>query len=246
MRLNKQLMTTVSFAIVAGMLLVPVDGDAQGRGYGRGAGQGQGGDMSTMAASLPKQALSAEEEIGLSKMREEEKLARDVYQVLYEKWKQPVFANIAQSEQRHMDSVKVLIDKYSIVDPIRDSSRGVFTDPELQELYNSLVEQGSQSLLEALQVGATIEDLDIKDLYDFLARTDNRDIKIVYQNLAKGSRNHLRSFTSQLSFRGINYDAQFLTAAQVSVILTSPMERGRVDENGNSDRKRGRGRGPHA
>lgn len=103
---------------------------------------------------------------------------------------------------------------------------------ELQGLYNSLVERGNQSLVEALQVGATIEDLDIKDLDDLLEQTSNTDIKSVYQNLVKGSRNHLRSFTYELSLNGATYEAQFLSAAQVNAIITSPRERGRVDENG--------------
>jgi len=244
MRLIKQVLGAVSLAIVAGVLLVPGDGDARGKGYGRGTGGGQAG-LSTVVANLPMQELSAIEEVGLTKMREEEKLARDVYQVLSDKWGQRVFANIAQSEQRHMDAIKAVLDKYSMPDPVTDPSVGVFSDPELQELYDSLVEQGQQSLVEALQVGATIEDLDIKDLYDLLKQTDNADIKIVYQNLVKGSRNHLRSFTSQLTLNGATYNAQFLTAEQINDIITSPRERGRVDENGeqvDGNRNSGQGR----
>ena len=232
MKLNKQVISAASLAFIAGMLMAPVDGDAQGRGYGHGPGGGQQVGLSTLVANLPMQELSAEEEVGLTKMREEEKLARDVYQALFDKWGNPVFSNIAQSEQQHMNAIKALLDKYSMPDPITDSSIGVFTDPELQELYNSLLEQGLQSLVEAFQVGATIEDLDIKDLYDLLNQTDNTDIKTVYQNLAKGSRNHLRAFVSKLSLNGMTYEAQFLTTEQINDILTSPKERGRVDENG--------------
>jgi hypothetical protein len=96
------------------------------------------------------------EELGLIKMREEEKLARDVYATLYDVWEMPIFSNISQSEQRHMNAVKVLIDKYDLVDPVTDSTVGVFTDPEFTWLYVLLVEQGSASLVDALIVGATI------------------------------------------------------------------------------------------
>jgi len=123
---------------------------------------------------------------------------------------------------------------------------GVFTDPELQKLYTSLVAQGEKSQVEAFRVGATIEDLDIKDLYDFMEQTDNADIRMVYQNLAKGSRNHLRSFTNQLSLHGIVYEAQFLTTAQINDIVSSPQERGQVDENGvqqAGNRKSSKGQG---
>jgi hypothetical protein len=232
MKLNKKLIGAAGLAIVAGMLMTPADGETRGKGYGQGYGGGQQGSQFTSVANLPMQDLSVEEEVGLLKMREEEKMARDVYQVLYEKWNQQIFSSIAQSEQQHMNAVKVILDKYSLVDPVTDSSIGVFTDPDLGDLYNSLVEQGQLSVVDALIVGATIEDLDIKDLYDLIEETDNTDIKVVYQNLAKGSRNHLRAFTYQLSLQGVSYEAQFLTVEQMENILSSPRERGRVDENG--------------
>jgi hypothetical protein len=251
MKLNKQLISATGFALVCGVLMTPMDGNAMGRGQGNGGGQQAG--LSTIIARLPMQDISAIEGAGLIKMREEEKLARDVYLVLHEKWGHRVFSNIAQSEQQHMDAMKALLDKYNLKDPVGTSSAGVFTDPELQGLYTSLVEQGEQSLVEALKVGATIEDLDIKDLYDFLEQTDNGDIKTVYQNLVKGSRNHLRAFTKQLSMNGIIYRAQFLTSEQINDIISSPQERGRVDENGvqvsgnnNFGKRHGRGAGAQA
>ena len=232
--MRKQTLASVSsLALIAAILLLPVDSDARGRKHGNGGGNGGGqAGLSTIVASMPMQDLSFEEELGLSKMLEEEKLARDVYQVLYEKWNDRTFSQIARSEQKHMDAVQALFDKYSLVNPISDPGAGVFTDQKLQELYHSLVAKGEQSLVDAYQVGATIEDLDIKDLYDLLEQTDNSDIQMVYQNLVKGSRNHLRSFTYLLSLNDATYEAQFLTAEQISDIITAPRERGRVDENG--------------
>lgn len=223
-------------ALTAGMLIAPVEGKTGGS---RQVG------LSTLITNLPMQELSAEEEIGLTKMREEEKLARDVYQVLYDRWKQPIFKNIMQSEQQHMAAIKVLLDKYDRPDPVADSIAGVFVDPELQELYTSLIDQGRLSPTEAFYVGATIEDLDIKDLSILLEQTDNSDIRTVYQNLSKGSRNHLRAFVTQLSLNGKSYEAQFLSSEQVRDIVTSPKEKGAVDEDGNrvsgnSRQRRGR------
>jgi hypothetical protein len=189
-------------------------------------------NLAAIATNLPVQELSAEEAAGLTQMREEEKLARDVYQAMFEKWELAVFSNIARSEQRHMNAIKALLDKYGMADPVTDSAAGIFTNPEMLTLYTDLVEKGKTSLVDALQVGATIEDLDIKDLYDFLEQTDNTDIKTVYQNLAKGSRNHLRTFTYQLALNGAAYEAQYLTADKIDDIINSPRERGRVDENG--------------
>lgn len=139
--------------------------------------------------------LSPEEIDGLILMREEEKLARDVYLELYDIWGQQIFLNIANSESTHTNAVKLLLDKYNLTDPVTGDTRGVFTNQDLNELYASLVETGSTSLLDSLIVGATVEDLDIYDLQRLNEISDNQDITAVYDNLEKGSRNHLRSFT---------------------------------------------------
>ena len=83
--------------------------------------------------------LDATEASHLTFMREEEKLARDVYMVLYEKWGSRVFNNISQSEQRHMDAIKFLIEKYELTDPVQTDTPGSFVNEELQNLYNTLI-----------------------------------------------------------------------------------------------------------
>jgi hypothetical protein len=171
--------------------------------------------------------LSDAEVEGLLYMREEEKLARDVYLVLYEKWGMPVFQNIANSEQTHTDAVKTLIDRYGLQDPAAGQDVGIFTNPELQELYDLLVETGSQSLADALRVGVAIEEIDILDLEDWIAQTNQADIVLVYENLLKGSRNHLRSFVSTLERQtGEIYQPQYLDQAAYDAIVSSPTERG--------------------
>ena len=100
--------------------------------------------------------LSDAEVEGLLYMREEEKLARDVYLTLYEKWEMPIFQNISDSEATHMEAVKTLIDRYDLADPAEDKAVGVFVDETLQGLYDQLVAEGSQSLASALRVGAAM------------------------------------------------------------------------------------------
>ena len=229
MKLRKYMRKATLSMAIAGIMTLPLNCEAKGRGYGN---ESDRSCMPVWSNELPKQQLSPGEKTGLIKMREEEKLARDVYLTLYGKWSFNIFYNIAMSEQQHMNTVKALLEKYSLDDPAVNDSVGVFSNPEVIDLYDSLVQQGSQSLVEALKVGATIEDLDIMDLYELLGETENYEIKTVYQNLAKGSRNHLRAFTGQLSVNSISYEAQFLTADQINDIISSSQERGRVDENG--------------
>lgn len=173
-------------------------------------------------------ALSAEEIQWVLFMREEEKLARDVYQVLGERWELNLFANIARSEQSHMDAVGVLIARYALEDPVQEEV-GVFTSPELGELYQILVEEGSVSVESALQVGAEIEDLDISDLNEALAVTTAPDVRTVYANLQKGSRNHLRAFTKNIISRGGTYAPQYITQEAYDAIIAGAQERGRVE-----------------
>jgi hypothetical protein len=144
-------------------------------------------------------SLTPAETAKLQYMREEEKLARDVYKVLGAKWETAtIFQRIAASEQRHMDAVKVVLDRYGISDPAAGMGVGEFTDPTLQKLYTQLVADGSRSLEDALGVGVTIEKADIADLEQALAETDNADLEQLYGNLLRGSQNHLRAFTSQI------------------------------------------------
>jgi hypothetical protein len=88
-----------------------------------------------------------------------------------------------------------------------------------------LVATGSVSLVDGLKVGATIEEIDMIDLNKALLETDNQDIMLVYQNLLKGSRNHLRSFVSNLAKQGITYVPQYMAVADYQVIVNTPMER---------------------
>ena len=95
----------------------------------------------------------------------------------------------------HTASIKTLLDRYGVADPAAGKKAGEFADPKLAALYQDLIAEGSASLAAALKVGQKIEELDIKDLDERLARTNNADIKAVYTNLRRGSENHLRAFT---------------------------------------------------
>lgn len=160
-------------------------------------------------------------------MREEEKLARDVYLAMFDLWGLSAFENIAASESRHMEAVLGLIEDYGLSDPVVDTTPGAFSNPELAALYTELVEQGSQSLVSALTVGALIEDLDIRDLEEALAVTDRAGIERVYENLLQGSANHLRAFTTRLEAEGAEYEAVYHTEAELAALLTARSGSGR-------------------
>ena len=168
--------------------------------------------------------LSTEEIQTLTFMREEEKLARDVYLTLNETWPQPVFANIAQSEQQHMDAMLALLERYQIADPARPVI-GLFNNMELQALYDKLVIRGQQSATEALYVGASIEEIDILDLEKAIAETDQPDLRRAYENLLAASGNHLRAFVRNIEAQGLVYEPQHLDVEQLETILSTPTQR---------------------
>lgn len=189
-------------------------------------GQFNGIYLNSQIATLPMQTISDAESISLIHMREEEKLARDVYIAMFNKYGLRIFENISISEQTHTDAILQLLTKYAIKDPAGVNAVGVFTDPGLQALYTSLVNSGSVSVIEAYKVGAIIEDLDLNDLKNDLLKVDNQDIILVYQMLSKGSRNHMRNFYSNLKSLGFTYVPQFITQYELDAIVNTAMERG--------------------
>ena len=168
--------------------------------------------------------ISETEKEDLIFLREEEKLARDVYLYADDKYNIKIFSNISQSEQSHMDSVLALLIKYNLEDPVIDE-KGVFSNSYIQELYNTLVSQVDISLIDALIVGATIEDLDINDITEFESNTEKYDILNVYDNLKCGSRNHLRGFTDQLELNSTVYEPQFISVEEFEDIVESDPEK---------------------
>jgi hypothetical protein len=170
---------------------------------------------------LPNEELSEAEASALIYMREEEMLAHDGYLTFSAMYPNPVFKNIRNSEAIHTEAVRRLLVKYNLPDPMVNHVAGTFANPEFQGLYNSLVATGTQSLLKAMTVGATIEDLDIYDLKNRLLVVDNRDITFVFNNLMNGSKNHLRAFYANILFLGGTHIPQYLTQEEFNAIINS-------------------------
>jgi hypothetical protein len=167
-----------------------------------------------------------ETQADLTFLREEEKLARDVYRYAARRYpSMPIFGNIASSEQTHMDKTLAILQHYSLPDPVGNNAEGVFVDTLLQQLYVQLTQKVDLSLVDALQVGATIEDLDIADIMTNQAVTDlPDDIALLYAQLHCGSRNHLRAYVGQINTQGSSYAPQYLTASYYAEVLAGSHE----------------------
>ena len=182
----------------------------------------------------------------LTFMREEEKLARDVYLTLASLYPhQEVFGTIATtSEQTHTDTMRDKLAQFGLPDPNPDTndlpdSVGVFLGaewgPYFTEKFEALTGQGRSSELAALYVGAFIEELDMNDIAVCpqvmvdagypkpcgLQYTDEAALTNAYSSLIDGSENHLQAFVKQIEavIGDGNYVAQYLTQAEVDAIL---------------------------
>ncbi|MDZ7794960.1 MAG: DUF2202 domain-containing protein [Spirochaetia bacterium] len=125
------------------------------------------------------------------------------------------------------------MERYELEDPVADESsaaRGSYQREEFEVLYSDLTERGLASYQAALEVGALIEDLDIADLQKLISESSNADVKVVYQNLVKGSRNHLRAFTRQLMRYDGEYVPQYITKADYQKIITTRNEAGLITD----------------
>lgn len=162
--------------------------------------------------------LTKEEIDGLMEMREEEKLAHDVYVTFYKMYKFKIFDNISKSETAHTSSVLYVINGFKLTDPT-PAAATKFSNPLFTDLYAQLTKKGAVSLVEALKVGAFIEEYDIADLKRLIEETKNPTIAKVYGNLLRGSYFHLTAYTNALKFKGVIYTPTILSAEEYKDIL---------------------------
>lgn len=229
--MNRQLFLRYAGAALGGAVMSPMfsgcgGGDESGADDALPLARSgtEAGAVVSAAPALP-QDLSAEEIAGLLYMREEEKLAHDVYVALFSLWGHNVFNQIAQSEAQHTEVMRQLVLAHGLLDPAAGNAPGVFVNTELQSLYDTLVARGQASLIEALKVGCLIEEKDIQDINDKKAEVlDEPDIVRVYENLLCGSRNHLRAFNRTLTNQGGVYVPEVITQADWDAIANSPSE----------------------
>ena len=180
-------------------------------------------EANTSLNELESINLSTEDTNALLFMLEEEKLARDTYAYLDDLYGINQFSNIKLSEQSHMNAVANLLDQYNIAYTILPY--GEFENQEMQDFYDQFVEKGQIDAMNALEVGATIEDLDIVDLDEFIEATSNTSIISVFESLQCGSRNHLRSFVSVIENSNETYDPQFLSIEAYNEIIEDTNEK---------------------
>lgn len=184
MNTNRKLITS----LVAGAALL-------GGGVFATAQATTGTEAVPVSSSASTVAVDADVATALRFAREEERMARDLYATLADRYDGAApFAMITRSEQQHFDSVGRLLDRYKIADPAQDAKAGSYADPTLQKLYDQWLEQGQTSRSAAYDVGVALEQRDIADLEKTLATVDQTDVRQVFTALLNASRHHLAAF----------------------------------------------------
>jgi len=214
--------TVTSFVLAA--TLVDCGGGGSGNGQHGGTTAAEVTQLISAILSRPVEALSATESASLALIREEEKLAHDVYGVAAAQWGLNAFVNIGAGESMHQQALLALLDRYTLADPAAGLVEGQFSQATFTTLYTPLSSKARLSLIDALQVGLEIEELDIKDIETTKLGVDNADILYAYNELQRGSRNHLRSFWKQLQQQGGSYTPSHITQAEFDAIANSATE----------------------
>ena len=216
---------------------------------------------SQVSAALSGETSTLSEAVknDLAYMGNEERLAYDVYNKLYES-----FPNLQQldniptrSEIKHIEAVKGLIAKYAIdgktltvtdresekLSPDADLSSvaGSYDIQVIQDLYDQLILKGEQSEMDALQVGCMIEVVDINDLDKYLGDAQEsvaEDVVTVFEFLRDGSYSHYWAFDGGLKNIGISDGCCSLGEEYCKTEAEYPKE-----EKGNEKGKGGSGNG---
>ncbi len=208
----------------------PESGTGTGTGHGTGTGTGTGhgtGTGTVFDSSLyPESNLTQEVVDSLAYMGNEERLAYDVYTVLYNyhngrgtEIKQ--LQNIPKAERSHVGIVQDIIQKYDIntknlsdvANPVADKNvafedmpTGKYDVTHVQELYDMLYDKGIASSRAALEVGCMVEVTDVDDLDKYIEQAEASnatDIVDGFNILRDGSYNHYWAFDKALKNMGV-------------------------------------------
>lgn len=178
-------------------------------------------------AAVQVAPLSAAERAHLVRAREEQKMARDLYMAFAEAYPDArVFRSLEREEGYHMGRVYELLTTYEIPDPVGAHGPGYFEDQELQRLYTAALAEGRTSYAAALRATARVEELDLVDLARALDASTTPALDRVFEQLARGSRRHLRTAVQALAAAGETYAPQHLSREAFDAVLREEAPRG--------------------
>ncbi len=157
-------------------------------------------------------------------MREEEKLAWDLYREMHQIWGLSVFKSVSGEEKEHMKKMLGLLQMYNIPDPVQGDVPGRYVNVYISDIYQSLSQQGRRSVQDALKVCALQEEINILDLIRVSQSATQPKVLEVYAELQRNSISHLRSFAHSLEILGIRYQGVKIPQNTIDSIVQGPMD----------------------
>ena len=174
--------------------------------------------------TLPESLLTDSEREDIIYLQEAEKADHDLNLALFNQHQSvALFREIADKTEVAMTADNVILVRYDIPNP-ENQTAGQFTNKKLQRMYDTGVSSGSMSVTNALNSSAMYEDLHIADLLTAIGRTDNEDLKFIYNQELALSRNNLRQLSSTMTGYGSAYAPTYITPAYYQEIISSPEE----------------------
>lgn len=171
--------------------------------------------------------LTADEIEFLFAMREDEKMAKDLYTAFGAQYPTAVqFSRIATAEATHVAAIETMLTYYEVSFPALTPA-GVFADAEKQAQYDAFLAQGT-TIQGAFEVMALLEEENIAAYKAVEATATNANIKLILANMVRASSNHLKAAVRQLTILGITYTPTHLDQATFDEVISSAFAQGNM------------------
>ena len=167
--------------------------------------------------------LSMEETESLKFTAEQEKLSVELYLYAFSAYNLPIFQEIANKKTRHLTEVRAVMEDLDVEDPTEGIGVGVFNNTEIQTLYNQMRSRIEEGQNNAFIAALTVEESIIHFSGISLSETSNNTLIELYEAIICGSKNHFRTFYSELT-TSKSYVSQYFTQEEFSDIVNSGQE----------------------
>ncbi len=201
-------------------------------------------DLKAKLSQMPLGSLTEEEKSSVQSMMEYEKMVRDVYAIMYEKWQTQAFENLGKKASAAMAAIKLLLDRYNLENPVKDATKvGDFKNVTLQKMLNAMVSKGDKSLKDALEACAEAEEMNMAKIENALKTCDSADLKLVYETLLNETIQMLKSIVYTLSIEGVTYKPKYLPIGNFDKLMgieqsgTSGNEKNNQTNNSSNSQK---------
>ncbi|MEO8513275.1 MAG: DUF2202 domain-containing protein [Ignavibacteria bacterium] len=152
------------------------------------------------------------------KLYQEEKMAYDLYGEFYERWSLSVFSKVQQREAKHVWCVERIMDNYGFKYK-SNTKAGLYSDKEIQKIYDELSVNGCISDLAALEAAAFIKEKYIYELRESIRYQEDEYIVKVIFLMESAAQSHLRAFVNSIRLSGSDYNPVFLSEDEFSHIM---------------------------